>query len=131
MWWSKLRFRLAVLLPLLISVALWARVALRFVPVPRLLKIASRLGPFAGGDLRSVVAAADLAAALVRGSARCLLRSLLLFGLLGPNMEFVLGVRRCRSSLESHAWVESGGVVVSELPTLTREFDVVFRAGHS
>jgi hypothetical protein len=126
------------LLPVVMAYSVVARVALRYVPVPRLLDIVARSRPlcFFRGWLgpASLLTAADIAAWVSRGSGRCLLRSVLLYWLLGSprkSVAFLIGVRQTALVLESHAWIESDGRVLGDRPGIGSDFSVVYRAAHS
>jgi len=109
-------------------------VMLRFVPLPRLLRILHRFRftPLFPQNLASeqVVSLADLATRLTHGQGRCLPRSLLLCWLLGSrgeSVDLLVGVRQNGSKLSSHAWVEANGGVLGERPCALDHFGTILR----
>jgi hypothetical protein len=127
-----------LLLPVFSFFSLALTVALRFVPVPRLLDIVSRsrrLCFFQGWvDETSLIVAADLAAWISRGSGRCLVRSILLYWALGSRgrpVELFIGVRQENSVLKSHAWIETRGVVLGDRSDVAKDFNPVVRFARS
>ena len=72
----------------------------------------------------------DLATAVSHKDARCLPRSLLLFWLLCARQESVelcLGVSKNMATLEGHAWVERGGIVVGDTLSFTNRYTPFLR----
>lgn len=142
----KLRFlaRLSLaewlLLPQLVAFSLLARAGLRCVPLRRLVSILSGcaesgLSPFVPllhrrYDWAQLVTLADLATRVTHGQGRCLVRSLLVFWLLkarGKPAELVIGVCKNASALDSHAWIESQGKVMTESPAGIDRFATLLR----
>ncbi|MEP6958270.1 MAG: lasso peptide biosynthesis B2 protein [Nitrospirota bacterium] len=72
----------------------------------------------------------DLATAMSHRGGRCLPRSLLLFWLLCARRESVdlcLGASKNMASLEGHAWVERGGVVLGDTLSFTNRYALLLR----
>ena len=72
----------------------------------------------------------DLATAVSHRDGRCLPRSLLLFWLLCARRESVdlcLGVSKNTTTLEGHAWVERGGVVLGDTLSFTNRYALFLR----
>jgi hypothetical protein len=141
---SKLR-RLAnltlvehALLLQLTALSLGLRVVLTTMALPRLTSLLSRT---ASSPLLSQVplfhtrctvdqlfTLIDLAVSHRNG--RCLPRSLLLFWLLCARQESVelcLGVSKNMATLEGHAWVEQGGIVLGDTLSFTNRYALFLR----
>jgi hypothetical protein len=72
----------------------------------------------------------DLATAVSHRDVRCLPRSLLLFWLLcarRESVELCLGVSKNMATLEGHAWVERGGIVVGDTLSFTNRYTPFLR----
>jgi Transglutaminase-like superfamily len=143
---SKLR-RLAnltlvehALLLQLTALSLGLRVVLSTMTLPRLTSLLSRT---ASSPLLSQVplfhtrctvdqlfTLIDLATAVNHRDGRCLPRSLLLFWLLCARQESVelcLGVSKNMATLEGHAWVEQGGIVLGDTLSFTNRYALFLR----
>jgi hypothetical protein len=112
-------------------------VAVRVVPIERLLGIIARLRNFCFFrewlNERALVDFADLAAALTHGRKRCLSRSFLLYWLMGSGgkpVDIVVGIQRRDDLLFSHAWVERDGIILGDRPESLEEFIPVMRFSH-
>ena len=143
---SKLR-RLAnltlvehALLLQLAALSLGLRVVLTTMTLPRLTSLLSRT---ASSPLLSrvplfhtrctvdrLLTLIDLATAVSHRNGRCLPRSLLLFWLLcarRESVELCLGVSKNMATLEGHAWVERGGIVLSDTLSFTNRYTRILR----
>ena len=124
----------------LTALSLGLRVVLTTITLPRLTSLLSRT---ASSPLLSQVplfhtrcsldrlfTLIDLATAVSHKDARCLPRSLLLFWLLCARQESVelcLGVSKNMATLEGHAWVERGGIVVGDTLSFTNRYALFLR----
>lgn len=74
---------------------------------------------------RLIAKMVNLAARLSPYKANCLKRSLALWWLLRRrkiDSELKIGVRKGKTGLEAHAWVEIGGMVLNDSPNFVRTF---------
>ena len=124
----------------LTALSLGLRVVLTAMTLPRLTSLLSRT---ASSPLLSQVplfhtrcsldrlfTLIDLATAVSHRDVRCLPRSLLLFWLLCARQESVelcLGVSKNMATLEGHAWVERGGIVVGDTLSFTNRYALFLR----
>jgi len=143
---SKLR-RLAnltlvehTLLLQLTALSIGLRVVLTTMTLPRLTSILSctasspLLGQFPFLHTRCTVdrlfTLIDLATAVSHRDGRCLPRSVLLFWLLRARRESVelcLGISKNVVTLEGHAWVEQGGIVLGDTLSFTKRYALFLR----
>jgi hypothetical protein len=130
---------LALLLQLT-ALSLGLRVVLTAMTLPRLTSLLSRA---ASSPLLSLVplfhtrcsvdrlfTLTDLATAVSHRDVRCLPRSLLLFWLLCARQEsgeLCLGASKNMGTLEGHAWVERGGIVVGDTVSFTSRYALFLR----
>jgi hypothetical protein len=121
-------------LPVLSAGSLALAVMVRFVPLPRVVKILGRLPslPVIPGStsVQRQVSVVDLATRLLQGEGRCLIRSLLLCWLMGSrgeSVEILVGVCREAGTFRSHAWIEAGGRVLGESPGTAERFGTILR----
>lgn len=130
---------LALLLQLT-ALSLGLRVILTTMALPRLTSLLSRTGssPLLGQipffhtrcTVDRLFTLIDLATAVSHKDARCLPRSLLLFWLLRARQESVelcLGVSKNMATLEGHAWVERGGIVLGDRLSFTNRYALILR----
>ena len=124
----------------LTALSLGLRVVLTTITLPRLTSLLSRT---ASSPLLSQVplfhtrcsldrlfTLIDLATAVSHRDGRCLPRSLLLFCLLcarRESVELCLGVSKNMATLEGHAWVERGGIVVGDTLSFTNRYTRILR----
>jgi hypothetical protein len=143
---SKLR-RLAnltlvehALLLQLVALSLGLRVVLATITLPHLTSLLSRT---ASSSLLSrvplfhnrctvdqLLTLIDMATAVSHRDGSCLPRSLLLFWLLCARQESVdlcLGVSKNMATLDGHAWVERGGIVVGDRLSFTNRYALFLR----
>ena len=124
----------------LIALSLGLGVVLTIMALPRLTSIMSRT---ASSPLLSQVplfhtrctvdrlfTLIDLATSVSHRDGRCLPRSLLLFWLLcarRESVELCLGVTKNMATLEGHAWVERGGIVLGDTLSFTNRYRLFLR----
>jgi Transglutaminase-like superfamily len=124
----------------LVPFTLAARVAVKWVALPRLMGLMARctgnrwLGRFpvnhGGYDVAQLALLADIAARVTHGQGHCLGRSLLLFWLLrvrGEPAELLIGISKEAAALHSHAWIELKGRVIGDHSQLIRRFALLLR----
>jgi Transglutaminase-like superfamily len=124
----------------LVPFTLAARVAVKWVALPRLMGFMARcmgnrwLGRFPVNhscyEVAQLALLADVAARVTHGQGRCLGRSLLLFWLLkvrGEPAELSIGISKDAAALHSHAWIELRGRVIGDHPQLIRRFVSLLR----
>lgn len=111
----------------LLLLALIVRISLVFIALPRVTgfvawganqRLLRRL-PLVHGhyEMTQLSCLADLAARGMRADGPCLIRSLLLFWLLkvrGEQADLFIGVRKDGAVFNSHAWIESDGIIVGD-----------------
>lgn len=129
-----------LLLTQLLLCSLGARVALRWIELPRLVGLIIR-----GTESRwlrhlpwhldrhevtRLTTLADLAARVIHGQGRCLTRSLLLFWLLNARQEssaLFIGINKEGTSLHGHAWIETQGRVLEDSQEIAGRFAPMLR----
>jgi Transglutaminase-like superfamily len=124
----------------LVPFTLAARVAVRLVALPRLMRFMARytgnrwLRCFpvnhGGYEVAQLAPLADIAARITYGQGRCLGRSLLLFWLLrvrGEPAELLIGIDKEAAALHSHAWIELRRRVIGDHPQFIRRFTLLLR----
>ena len=137
---AKISPREWVILLQLFLFSLVTAVALRLVGLPRLVRFIAQCavkprprrfpvlhGRYEAGRLILLV---ELATRVTHGQRRCLARSLLLFWLLnarGEKPELLIGVCKEASALNSHAWIETQGIVISDSQKITGRFATLLR----
>lgn len=132
---ADLTFVEQALLLQLIALSFGLRVVLITITLPRLTSVLSRtasstlLGQFPFLHTRCTVdrlfTLIDLATTVSHRDGRCLPRSLLLFWLLRARRESVvlcLGASKNVATLEGHAWVERGGIIMGDTPSFTNRY---------
>ena len=130
---------LALLLQLT-ALSLGLRIVLTIIALPRFTSILSRnaSSPWLSRiplfhtrlTVARLITLIDLATAVSHRDGRCLPRSLLLFWLLcarRESVELCLGVRENMATLEGHAWVEKGGVVLGDTLSFTNRYALILR----
>ncbi|MFC0627466.1 lasso peptide biosynthesis B2 protein [Kribbella deserti] len=126
---APLHYRLAALPVLLISSVLARRAPLRFtLATARTIKRIVGRRPASRQRTELVIAARDWAAARFPGRSACMEASLaafLLTALTGRAIDWCIGCRF--GPAQSHAWVETGQLPVSEPDTPDRPFHVTIR----
>jgi hypothetical protein len=129
-----------LLLPQLFALCLVVGVALRLVELPRLIGFITQCAknrwlnclpfPHARCGVVRLTIFGDLATRVTHGQKRCLIRSLLLLWLFkarGEPAELLIGVSKEASALNSHAWIETRGSVVSDSQEMTGRFATLLR----
>ena len=127
----------------LFLLAVIARISLLFIALPRVTAFVVwganqpflRCLPLFHGhyQMTQLTCLADLAARGTRADGPCLIRSLLLFGLLkvrGEQAELLIGVRKDGPVFNSHAWIESDGKILGENGDGTLPFAPLLRFSH-
>lgn len=114
---------------------LWAGIALRFLPLPKVQRLLSSLRPLRSSrgsvPLSRLAHLVGVAARHHVLPARCLQRALTLQSLLaqrGVKADLRIGVRRQNGHLRAHAWVESAGIPLAESPEIAVLFLPLARA---
>ena len=129
-----------VILLQLILFSLAAALGLKLVAVPRLIRVIVQCALKPGlrrfpvyqdrceaGRLTFLV---ELATRVTHGHGRCLARSLALFWILkarGEMPELLIGVCKEASALNSHAWIETRGIVLHDSREITGRFVTLLR----
>jgi Transglutaminase-like superfamily len=137
---SKISLNESLFLAQLVPFTLAARVAVKWVALPRLVGFMARcagnrwLGRFplnhGCSEVANLTRLADIAARVTHGQGRCLGRSLLLFWLLkarGEPAELLIGISKETASLHSHAWIESRLRVIGDHPQIIGRFVILLR----
>ena len=127
-----------LLLAQLLLGSLVAGVAIRWIELPRLIGLIIRGTksrwlrrlPLLHDrhEVARLTILADLAAMVIHGQHRCLVRSLLLFWLLKTRHEpadMFIGINKEATSLYGHAWIETQGMVIGDTAEMTRRFATV------
>lgn len=73
---------------------------------------------------------ADMAARVIPGQGRCLIRSLLLLWMLkarGEPVELFIGISKEATTLHGHAWIEAQGRVMGDSLEMTEHFVTLLR----
>lgn len=129
-----------LLLSQLILFSLAVAVALKSAGLSRLIGSMARCAvrpwfsffpvPHGRHEIARLSAIVELATRVTHGQRRCLARSLLLFWLLkarGEPGELLIGVCKEASALNSHAWIESQGMVMADSPDIIGRFATLLR----
>jgi hypothetical protein len=137
---SKISLNESLFLAQLVPFTLAARVAVKWVALPRLVGFMARcagnrwLGRFplnhGCSEVANLTRLADIAARVTHGEGRCLARSLLLFWLLkarGEPAELMIGISKEANSLHGHAWIQLRRRVIGDHPQLIRRFALFLR----
>ena len=129
-----------LLLSQLVVYSLAAGVGLRFMALPRLLCFIAQCAenrwlrrfPLLHGryEFARLTTLVDLAAKVTRGQGRCLTRSFLLFWLFkirGKSAELLVVVSKESATFQAHAWIETQGRVVGDIPEMTGRIATLLR----
>lgn len=124
----------------LILLSLVAAVAVRLLGLTRLIGSMARYAVKPGFsffpvhhrryEAEQLIPLVELATRVTHGHGRCLARSLALFWLLkarGEMPELLIGVCKEASALNSHAWIETRGIVLSDSREITGRFVTLLR----
>jgi Transglutaminase-like superfamily len=124
----------------LVPFTLVARVAVKWVALPRLVGFMARYAGdcrirrfpvnHGGYEVAHLARLADVAARITHGQGRCLGRSLLLFWLLkarGEPAELLIGISKEAAALHGHAWIQVRRKVIGDHPQIIRRFAILLR----
>jgi Transglutaminase-like superfamily len=137
---SEIPFNEWLFLAQLVPFAMVARVAVKWIALPHLMRFMAQstgsrwLRHFpvnrGGYEVAHLARLADLAARITYGQGRCLGRSLLLFWLLkarGEPAELLIGISKEAAYLHGHAWIQLRQRVIGDHPQIIRRFAILLR----